>query len=104
MVLSHDLYMPGYLDIRVSYEARTLIKNGFEVFVVCFVSPNSESKAREKYKGITIVRLPVDMSNQNRSRARWVLDRSKKKKTVAAKIAGLNPDIIHCHDLELLKN
>jgi glycosyltransferase involved in cell wall biosynthesis len=102
MVLSHDLYMPGYLDIRVFYEARSLIKNGFEVYVVCFVSPDSESKPREKYKGINIVRLPIDMSNQNRSKTRWVLDRSQKKKTVAAKIAELNPDIIHCHDLDTL--
>lgn len=100
MVLSHDLYMPGYLDIRVFYEARSLIKNGFEVFVVCYVSSDDEVKSREKYKGINIVRVPIDMSKQ--SKARRILDRKKKKTTIAAKITELNPDIIHCHDLDTL--
>ena len=100
MVLSHDLYMPGYLDIRVFYEARTLIKNGFEVYVVCFVSSDAEVKTQEMYKGINIVRVPIVMSKQ--SKTRRILDRKKKKNMIAAQISKLNPDVIHCHDLDTL--
>jgi glycosyltransferase involved in cell wall biosynthesis len=100
MVLSHDLYKPGYLDIRVFYEARSLVKSGFEVFVVCFVSSEAEFKSQEKYKSVNIVRVPIDMSRQ--SKARRILGRSKKKNMIASKIAELDPDIIHCHDLDTL--
>ncbi len=102
MVLTHEIFEP-HLDVRVYDEAKSLVENGFEVTVVCRVKPETKYKKVENYNGVTIVRVPSKYASPSLPRLLQVFYNRRNSRVVANKILELAPNIIHCHDLDSLR-
>jgi len=98
MILKEDLVQDSYIDLRVYNEAKSLVKNGFDVCVVCCNTKN-DKLATEIYEGIQIVRCQKTYSSN-------LVTRFIQKKYRCIKVAKLicnnSPDVIHAHDLDTL--
>ncbi len=102
MVLTHEIFEP-HLDVRVYNEAKSLVDGGFKVTVVCRVGPQNKYKKIEDYKGVTINRVPCKFPSPGLPRFLKVLYNFRNSRSVAKKIIALSPNIIHCHDLDSLR-
>ncbi len=100
MVLSHDVLHPS-VDPRVYKEAKSLITHGYKVTIVCRVD-DTKIERKQRYKGINIVRVLCQHPPLNRSRLIRLMYNFRNVRKLARKIIELQPDIIHCHDLNAL--
>ena len=95
-------FMYPYLDPRVYKEAQSLVKNGYDVSVVCWGNREKDVPQHERYEEIDVFRIFQAISRHTTplilrlpAYAAFALKSIKKS-------LQLNPDIIHCHDLDTL--
>jgi glycosyltransferase involved in cell wall biosynthesis len=100
MVLSHDLIHPS-VDPRVYKEAKSLIKHGYSVSVVCRTD-DKDAPNTELYEGIKIVRVYCPHPKQNINRIFRLLHNFRNVRNITKSIVALQPEVIHCHDLNAL--
>jgi glycosyltransferase involved in cell wall biosynthesis len=87
-------------DPRVGREAQALADRGYRVTVVCW-DREADLPAREQHGRIDIVRVhSVRSAYGSGSRQLLYLPRFWRRAIDLA--AGLNPDVVHCHDLDTL--
>ena len=101
MLLIKD-FMHPHLDPRVYKEAQSLSKNGYDVSVVCWGRRGMDVPQHEQYEEINVFRVFQAIPSYNlplilRLPAYWKFVFKSIKKSLQ-----LNPDIIHCHDLDTL--
>jgi glycosyltransferase involved in cell wall biosynthesis len=82
-------------------EAKTLVKAGYEVTIVCRMEKMDKSK-NEQYEGFKIQRVLCPHPPLETSRIIRLNHNRKNSHNVAKKIIELKPDVIHCHDLNTL--
>lgn len=108
MILGHDFIHPR-IDPRPYKEAKSLINNGHDVFIVCWAADfTGEGKSLKKlspieeFEGIKIIRIFQMLSPPKNT----VLIRGFQQliaiKKMGEKVIEVKPDIIHCHDLDTL--
>ena len=100
MLLKNDLLLPDVIDPRVYKEAKSLVKNGYEVFVVCRNSMENKPKI-EDFEGIKVYRIP--QKSIKIPFIKSILGPMYKKVKTIIEIKKLNPDIIHVHELNILQ-
>ncbi|MBN1314437.1 MAG: glycosyltransferase, partial [Anaerolineales bacterium] len=84
-------------DPRVLKEARSLIKAGYTVTVVCW-DRQGELPAQEDVDGFQVRRLSIKSTYAAGSRQIFYLPRFWK--AALRELRNLDPQIIHCHDLD----
>jgi len=101
MILISDFVYP-YLDPRVYKEAQSLVKNGYDVSVVCWGSRRHNVPEYERYEEIDVFRIfqaipayTTPLIMRLPAYVRFALKSVKRS-------LQLKPDIIHCHDLDTL--
>ncbi|WP_455393164.1 glycosyltransferase, partial [[Eubacterium] cellulosolvens] len=100
MVLAHDVLYPT-IDPRVYKEAYSLVNAGYSVTIVCRMDKPDKPYSEES-EGIKIARVLCPHPPLNTSRIIRLRHNRKNLRKVAKKIIELNPEIIHCHDLNTL--
>lgn len=100
MLLNNDLLLPEVIDPRVYKEAKSLVKDGYDVFVVCRNSIKDKTKI-EEFEGIKVYRIPQRFVNI--PFFGFVLGPLYKKIKTILEIKKINPDIIHAHELNILQ-
>lgn len=101
MVLGHDIMHP-YLDPRVYKEAKSLVKHGHNVTVVCWPRRIENLPEWEDYEGIKIRRVTHKLAPKEVSILIRGMQFQKLKRKMVNTIVHLKPEVIHCHDLETL--
>jgi len=101
MLLIKDFMYP-YLNPRVYKEARSLVRNGYNVSVVCSGCQGRDVPQHERYEEINVFRVfqaipppTIPIILRLPAYGKFVFKIIKKSRQ-------LNPDIIHCHDLDTL--
>jgi len=100
MVLSHDVIYPT-IDTRVYKEARSIVSHDYKVTIVCRTSDPNQLKS-QKYEGINIVRVLCKHPSLDINRFIRIFHNFNNVRKLSRKIVELQPDIIHCHDLNAL--
>ena len=100
MLLKNDLLLPEVIDPRVYKEAKSLVKYGYNVFVVCRNSMKNRQKI-EEFEGIKVYRIPQKFVTVPFIGS--ILGPLYKKIKTILEIKKINPDIIHVHELNILQ-
>jgi glycosyltransferase involved in cell wall biosynthesis len=98
-VLHSDLFKPWPV-VRAVKEIEVLRKNGYENHAVCWIKSTNGQPNFEKKNGVQIHRVfeaPPSGALKRFTTYNKVLSR------IASKIVQINPAVIICHDLEILK-
>ncbi|MFC1980766.1 glycosyltransferase family 4 protein [Chloroflexota bacterium] len=101
MFLAHDFIYP-YVDPRPYKEAISLIKNGYDVCIICLGNSKQALPKCEKYDDIKVYRVFQNMPSYTTPvlwRLQFHLMYILKSIVLARK---LKPDMIHSHDLDTL--
>ena len=108
MILGHDFLHPQ-IDSRPYKEAKSLIKEGYNVFIVCWaVDHTGEGKSLktlspvEDFEGIKIMRIFQNLSSPKSTVLVRGFQHLRAIKKLGKKVIELKPDAIHCHDLDTL--
>lgn len=108
MILGHDFLHPR-MDPRPYKEAKSLIKYGYNVFLVCwaadFTGEGRDLKnisQIEEFEGIKILRVFQTLSSPKSTMVVRGLQQLIAMKKMGEKVTELKPDVIHCHDLNTL--
>ena len=93
-------------DMRVENEVHSLRLAGFEVIVLCF---NHGTKANEEdFYGAKIIRIPISVFRKNKMKGltnTWLdLYSSFWSKKIVSLVQQNNIDVVHVHDLYLMKS
>ncbi len=97
VMLLSNAYRP---DPRVRREARALVNDGYDVSIICW-DRRAELPQHEKDGRINIIRIKDVVSNYGSGwKQLFYLPRFWRKAIKQAR--QLNPDFIHCHDLDTL--
>lgn len=97
MLLSDDALES---DARVYNEARTLLRNGYDVTVVVW-NRKGTSEGRKEYEGIKIERIPLKVPFLGSRRSLFFYILLFNLKTFS-KLLSTSFDAMHCHDLDTL--
>jgi glycosyltransferase involved in cell wall biosynthesis len=98
-VLHTDLFSPWPV-VRAVKEIEVLKKNGYEIHAVCWIKSTNGLPNFEKQNGVQVHRVfeaPPKGAVKRFTAYKKILSR------VASKIIQIKPDVIICHDLEILK-
>ncbi len=98
-ILHSDLFTPWPI-IRAMKEIEVLKENGWEISVVSWIKSSSELPPAEVKDDIKLLRYFLQPPEKNF--VRRLLTYMKMSKNVYKKILELKPDIMVCHDLEML--
>ncbi len=101
MLLVPDFVYP-FLDSRVYKEAKSLLRNGYDVSVVCWANRGRNVPAFEEYEGIKVYRIFQNIPRYTtpllaRLPFYWIYVFKSVMRALK-----LKPEIIHCHDLDTL--
>ncbi len=101
MLRAHDFMYPN-LDPRVYREAKSLVRNGYEVSVVCWGNVKKDAPSYEQYENINVYRIFQSIPYYTTplfwrfpAYGMYILKSIRK-------CLRLRPDFIHCHDLDTL--
>jgi len=100
MLLLNDLLHP--VDSRVYKEARTLVKSGYDVHVVCWTRRYTPQVMKEVSEGIHVHRIVYEPGPVDAPIIHKVKVFREVRKRMAEYTLSLSPDIVHAHDLETL--
>jgi glycosyltransferase involved in cell wall biosynthesis len=106
MVLGIDFEKP-YVDGRVHREARSLVRAGHNVTIVCWARTITNENltdlpAESKYDGIKIKRVFSPISPVDSSKFTRIRQHLKAMKKIAEVVVETPTDALHCHDYNTL--
>jgi glycosyltransferase involved in cell wall biosynthesis len=98
-VLHTDLFKPWPV-VRAVKEIDILRKNGYEIHAVCWIKSTNGQPNFEKKNGVQLHRVFEDPP---KGAVKRFTTYNKVLSRIASKIVQVNPKVIICHDLEILK-
>ena len=106
MVLGID-FMKPYVDGRVHREARSLVRAGHKVTIICWARTITNEMTtgepeKEVYDGIRVKRVFSPISPIGSSIIRRVSQHLRAMKAIAAEISDIKADALHFHDFNTL--
>lgn len=108
MILGHDFLHPQ-IDPRPYKEAKSLIKYGYDVFLVCWAADfTGEGRSLknlspiEEFEGIKIIRVFQTLSPPRSTVLTRGFQQLIAMKKMGERVIKLKPYAIHCHDLNTL--
>lgn len=100
MKIAMLLANPFRPDPRVFKEAKSLDKSGYQVSIICW-DRKKEFPPQEKIQGINIIRVQSVISTYGAG-TKQLLKLPRFWKTALNCLEDLQPDVLHCHDLDTL--
>ena len=106
MVLGIDFLKP-YVDGRVHREARSLVRSGHKVTIICWARTitnemTAGEPGKEVYDGISVKRVFSPISPIGSSIIRRVSQHLRAMKAIAGEIKNIQADALHFHDFNTL--
>lgn len=106
MVLGNDFLRP-YVDGRVYREARSLVRAGHKVTIVCWARTITNEilsgvPAEEEYEGIRVKRVFSPIAPLTSPSSIRIYQHFRAMHAIAKAISKLRTDALHCHDFNTL--